>query len=224
MEENRKKFIYKLQKNGFEQIDIDLAMYAYDLSKFAHRPQKRDGGERYFNHPRETAIILLDEIGTTDINEVIIQLLHDTGEDTGMFGNIIESYELFKRTAIFRLTKSFNVEVSHGVIVYTKPHVDGVYFKDKAYMIDFYITQLKDNPKIFLLKMLDRLHNLRSLPEINLTKVEKQIKETREVLLPAFESVIKLDIVSDDLYERGKKVQLKIFQELFKLEKVLFVQ
>ncbi len=52
--------------------------------------------------------------------------------------------------------------------------------------MEFYILDLTRKPKIFLLKMIDRLHNLRSLIKSDLNKIRKQVIETEEVLNPAF--------------------------------------
>lgn len=220
MEQNRQLFIYKLREHRFSPEDIAAAMFAYDLAKRAHRNQLRDTGERFFEHVRGAALILLDEIGTIDINEVIAMLLHDTGEDDGIFGNIKDSYEQFVQTATYRLTKSFNETVARYVIGLTKPHVDGMYFKTKHAMMGYYINGLELDFIVFIQKFCDRLHNLRSLPTENKRKCQNQITETREVLLPAFNRSYKKYQGSSELL-RYTLIISKIEHELVRLEKVV---
>ena len=221
MIKNRFKFITKLREKKFSEKDIELAMFAYDLAKSAHRNMLRDGGERFFEHPRALVYILLDEIGSTNINEVIKLLLHDVGEDTAMFGSIKDSYQQFVRSATFRLTRAFNTDVASGVIHLTKPEVDNLYFKNKADVMNFYIAELVKYPTDFLLKMIDRLHNLRSLVKSDLKKINKQVKETREVLLPAFESVMLARETNGTFWHRCKTLHVKILNELSQLDDVM---
>lgn len=61
--------------------EIERINFAYDMAKYGHRNQSRDSGERYFEHLRATAIILVDELGITDTEIIIAGLLHDMLED-----------------------------------------------------------------------------------------------------------------------------------------------
>ncbi|KKQ35824.1 MAG: RelA/SpoT family protein [Candidatus Nomurabacteria bacterium GW2011_GWB1_37_5] len=187
--ENRETFVARLRKFTKDQAEIDEIMFAYDMAKEAHRTANRDSGERYFEHPRATALIMLDELKWFDKNSLIAMLLHDVGEDTPILGNVIKDYDEFIRTAKFRLGKTFNPEVAELVILLTKPSVDGKRFTNKAATADFYIKQLVKNPKALLLKMVDRLHNLRSLKTSTVEKTEKILKETIDVYLPIFEKL-----------------------------------
>ncbi len=61
---------------------VRLVMLAYRLSKYGHMLQKRDGGERYFEHPKRVALVLIDELGIYDPDMLVAALLHDIKEDS----------------------------------------------------------------------------------------------------------------------------------------------
>lgn len=184
--ENRQKFLNRLSSLPSEQIQ--LIDFAYDITKEAHRSQNRDSGERYFEHPRSVSLILIDELRILDPNMIIASEFHDTGEDTPIFGNITKGYYQWERTATFRISKVANPQVAEYVIGLTKPKVDNIDFFSKDEAHDFYINRLKKSPpEIILLKMCDRLHNLRSLAGTSPEKQIKTCKETTNVYLPIFE-------------------------------------
>lgn len=186
--ENRALFISRLVGRVSKE-DLKRIEFAYDLSKESHRTQKRTSGERYFEHPREMCLILMDELGVYEADLLIALLLHDVGEDTPLFGNINSSYENFIETASFRLTLLFGKKVSDIVIKLTKPEVDGISFLKKEEVYDYYIAGLQQEEDAVIGKMIDRLHNLRTLPLDDTSWVVKQITETESVYSPIFSSV-----------------------------------
>lgn len=186
--ENRGTFLKRLEKK-FSKKEIENIDFAYDLAKEAHRTAVRDEGMRYFEHPRSGCLIMTDELGLYDRDLLISFLLHDVGEDTPMFGNVTKSYDEFVRKARLRLIKLFGEKVADIVIRLTKPSVENIRFSSKQEAFDFYVKELGKNEDAVLLKMVDRLHNLRTLPADKPEKIEKQIRETREVFLPIFEAV-----------------------------------
>src|SRR4051794_24812158 len=70
--------------NPQDKKDIN---FAYQLAKSAHRGQMRVGKDRYFEHLRAVTLILLDEVHITDPSIIKAALLHDSMEDTSVFGN-----------------------------------------------------------------------------------------------------------------------------------------
>lgn len=186
--ENHQSFLKRLEGRltAEEILTVDMA---YDFAKLAHKNQERDDGTRYFEHARAGALILTDELGIYDPDLLVTFFLHDTGEDTPLFGNITRSNDVFVRVASFRLKKAFNEQVADNFIRLTKPFIDHVWFKTKEEMLTFYYQRLCESEDAILLKSVDRLHNLRSLPGNDPKKIARQIKETEEIYLPIFNSV-----------------------------------
>lgn len=209
--ETRTTFIERLQ-NHFSQSDIQLIEYAYDLAKSAHRTQNRDSGERYFEHPRAGCLILMDELGLYDRDLLIGFLLHDVGEDTALLGNVTKSYGEFITTAQFRIGLSFGPEITDIVIRLTKPSVDNIRFHSKSEAFDYYISELKKSPAAMVDKLVDRLHNLRSLPRNQKAKIQRQIDETESVYIPM------IDLVTGDYAPYANILKQKIQVELSKLK------
>lgn len=184
---NRENFLKRFE--GFPNETVETIDYAYDLAKEAHRKQVRKTGERYFEHLRNVALILIDECKITDTNMLVASLLHDSGEDTPIFGNSTKTYEEWKQKSMFRLSKTFNPEVAEMVLALTKTNNE-IDFKSKTEAHHFYIDNLKKaSPKTRLIKMADRLHNLRTLAGSSPEFIEKQLKETQEVYFPIFEDL-----------------------------------
>lgn len=187
--ENHEQFLQRLE--CFGEIEKKLIDFAYDLGKAGHRNQWRESGIRYFEHLRATALILLDEIEIRDADMICAALLHDAGEDTPVFGNITKSYDDWFETSMFRLSRVFNERAARMVVALTKPYLDQIRFTNKAEAAEFYHHNLENaSPETILVKMADRLHNLRTLDASTPEKQIKQIKETREIYFPLFEKVL----------------------------------
>jgi len=148
---------------------------AYMMAKHGHRGQRRnetdgDGNPlRYFEHSRRVAITLPDQFGIFDIKYVCTALLHDTLEDC-------------EDISAEMLEMIFGEEITKGVISVTK--FDG--YKDN------YFDVVKNNKIGRVVKLSDKLDNMRSLPhesfkDPDIRFVTKQIKELGEVFLPTFE-------------------------------------
>lgn len=176
--------IANLPSSDRESID-----WAYQLSKAAHRHQSRETGERYFEHPRAVTLILMDECKIKDPDIIIGSLLHDTPEDTAIFGSILRyPYSRWKTLAYSRLTKMFGEKSASMVTTLTKPFLDHIEITSKEQAYKIYINNLwQANPETLLIKMSDRLHNLRTLKNSSQKKKLKQIYETEITYYPLFQ-------------------------------------
>lgn len=163
--------------------------FAYQISKHAHKGQRRIGGERYFEHPRSVSLILLDECGVTDASVICASLLHDSLEDTAIFGNPTKLTPLtltaFSTQLISRI---FYPETAEMVQSLTEPYIDKVEVKDKKQAKAVKYDRLRNASKeALLIKMADRLHNLRTFfPKKGEKTPEEKITETQEILIPIF--------------------------------------
>lgn len=135
---------------------------AYNTAKDEFRHIFRDTGERYFEHLRCSTLIMIDWLYVADWRLITAELLHDLVED-------IPSW------TIERVRREFCEEVAELVDWMTKPKGNSSY----------YFTRLSNAPRSFwLMKLPDRLHNLMTLWGCSSEKIERKIKETREIFLP----------------------------------------
>lgn len=187
--ENRESFLSRFNDWPLEQVQ--MAEFAYDLAKAAHRTQKRDSGERYFEHLRSVALILTDELKLRKPSLIKASLLHDSIEDTPLFGNSSQGYSKWKNTSLFRISKVFDTDVANIVVLLTKPKVDGVEIKNKKEAESVYLEGLaKASPDVILLKMCDRLHNLRTLVNNTPEKRKRIVVETEQKYFPIFKKIL----------------------------------
>lgn len=167
----RMEFEKKLYARVYlSQKEIQLIMLAYKLAKYGHRNQKRDDGERYFEHPKRAALILMDECGVSNPAMLITALLHDIKEDSFIltwddieliFGNEI-------RKMIEILTKNNNLEKT---------------LKDKVYSHGL----LTSPSEVRIIKLADRLDNMRCLEGCSSEKQKEYLEETMDFYLPLAE-------------------------------------
>src|SRR4030042_3347792 len=147
------------------QADIDLIQKAYIFSAKVHEGQVRLSGEAYLSHPLEVAWLLtqmkLDQV------TVAAGLLHDTIEDTLATTKIIE--------------EKFGPEILHIVNGVTK--ISAIHFQSQeerqAENIRKMILAMSDDIRVILVKLADRLHNMRTL---GFQSPEKQISIAQETL------------------------------------------
>jgi len=147
--------------------DFQLIMLAYRLAKYGHQGQKRDNGERYFEHPKRNALILMDELDIFDPEELEAELLHDIEEDSFIltFDDIELIFGKRVKTMVQTLTKNRMLEKSK---------------RDAAYR-----QQLEEaDEKIRRSKLVDRLGNMRDLGNCSIKKQKDYLEETEEIYLP----------------------------------------
>lgn len=174
-EEHRESFEARLA--GFSEHEGLNIMFAYDIAKA---------------DPRQMTLILLDECGIKD--PIILQssLLHDVLEDTSMFGNAKhETYRELMKTAKYRISKTFGPETAKIVISVSKLKGKDTENLTEEQLDSLYHHKIKNaHAKPLLVKMADKLHNLRTLGSCTLEKKKRKVKETEEFYLPLFEKVL----------------------------------
>ncbi|HZJ83202.1 MAG TPA: bifunctional (p)ppGpp synthetase/guanosine-3',5'-bis(diphosphate) 3'-pyrophosphohydrolase [Clostridia bacterium] len=161
--EERAERLYGIK--GAEKI-----IEAYAFSEHAHKSQLRSSGEPYIIHPVEVALILMD-LGL-DVDTVVAGLLHDVVEDTGV--------------EVEELTKLFGAEVSRLVDGVTK--LGRIAFKTKEEqqaesLRKMFLAMAKDI-RVIIIKLADRLHNLRTLEYVHDDKQREKAYETLEIYAP----------------------------------------
>ena len=155
-------------------IDEDALNRAYVFAMKAHGQQKRASGDPYFSHPLEVAGILTDY--KLDTPSIITALLHDTIEDTDVTAEEIE--------------EQFGVEIAqlvNGVTKLTKIELQS----DKSNQAENFrklVLAISEDIRVLLIKLADRLHNMRTLHFIRKTEKRHRIAlETMEIYAPLAE-------------------------------------
>jgi len=159
----------------YDEVPVLVLASAIDYATEKHAGQKRKSGEPYINHPLAVAEILIE--WGMDIDTVVAGGLHDTGEDNDATLDELES--LFGRDVAFL--------------------VDGVTKVSQARAgmrsLDSYLPHTKDNltklmiavgedVRVIIIKLADRLHNMRTLQFMSPEKQKKIARETIEVFAP----------------------------------------
>jgi GTP diphosphokinase / guanosine-3',5'-bis(diphosphate) 3'-diphosphatase len=152
------------------EADLDLLRRAYIYSAKAHKDQVRASGEPYLIHPLSVAAILADM--KMDVATVSTGLLHDVVEDTlASTGDI---------------SKVFGEEVANLVDGVTKISNLGKKSKKEAQAENLrkMILAMTSDIRVVLIKLADRLHNLRTLEYLHSEKRKRIAQETLEVYAP----------------------------------------
>jgi GTP pyrophosphokinase len=157
-----------IHRGAHPKVDARLLQRGYDVAEECHRGQLRKSGDPYITHPLAVATILA-ELGM-DTTTLVAALLHDTVEDTGL--------------TLADITREFDSEVAHLVDGVTK--LDKVKFGEaaEAETIRKMVVAMARDPRVLVIKLADRLHNMRTLRFLPPAKQERKARETLEVLAP----------------------------------------
>jgi guanosine-3',5'-bis(diphosphate) 3'-pyrophosphohydrolase len=145
--------------------DKELVREAFQMAAEAHKTMRRKSGEPYILHPIAVAMICVEEIGL-GVRSTICALLHDTVEDTDI---TLEDVE-----------REFGAEIAKIVDGLTKiSNVMDTNTSQQAENFKKILLTLTDDPRVILIKLADRLHNMRTLDHM---KREKQLKIASETV------------------------------------------
>lgn len=175
--ENEKKLISKeyrkllrILKNRLNPISKKSLRHAFEMAVDAHSKTRRKSGELYIFHPIAVAQIVTEEIGL-GVTSAICALLHDTVEDTDL---TLEEIQI-----------SLGTEVSKIVEGLTK--ISSIIDTSSSMQIENYkklIVTLADDVRVILIKIADRLHNMRTMDAMAQHKQKKIASETLFLYAP----------------------------------------
>ncbi|MGH2642491.1 MAG: RelA/SpoT family protein [Chitinophagaceae bacterium] len=157
----------KLKKGDKEQV-----RHAFEMAAEAHRDMRRKSGEPYILHPLAVALITVQEIGL-GVTSAVCALLHDTVEDTEMTLEDIE--------------REFGTQCSHIIDGLTKISTvleETNTSTKQAENFKKILLTLADDPRVILIKLADRLHNMRTLDSMSREKQLKIASETTFIYAP----------------------------------------
>jgi len=145
--------------------DKELIRQGFEMAADAHKTMRRKSGEPYILHPLAVAMICVEEIGL-GVRSTICSLLHDTVEDTDITLDDVE--------------RVFGNEIARIVDGLTKiSTIIDANASQQAENFKKILLTLTDDPRVILIKLADRLHNMRTLDSM---KREKQLKISSETV------------------------------------------
>lgn len=151
--------------------DLDLISRAYEFARKAHEGQFRDSGEPYFIHPVEVASILAEL--ELDVTSIVAALLHDVVEDC-------------QNVSVERIETEFGEEVAllvNGVTKLTKMDFKSREEHQAESLRKMFLSMARDI-RVILIKLADRLHNMRTLKYRPPDKQKRTAEETLEIYAP----------------------------------------
>ena len=159
-----------LVRNYNPRTNEDLIRRAYDYGLNMHEGQFRQSGERYFTHPVAVAAILTEQ--RLDDATIVTALLHDTIEDT--------------KSTYSEVTRLFGSEVAElvdGVTKLTNLQLSSTQSKQAENFRKLFMAMSKDL-RVILVKLADRMHNMRTIKSMKPEKQAQKARETMEIFAP----------------------------------------
>lgn len=154
------RLIEKLKSLDTEGVlDFEVINKAISFAKKYHQGQLRKSGEPFYSHPLEVAYIISDYNLKTDV--IAASILHDIVEDTEVTIKII--------------LENFGPRIAEMVDRLTRDRPDGSKLSIKELLNNAY--ELQDQ-EVVLIKLIDRLHNIRTIKSMSAQKIEKIVAET----------------------------------------------
>ena len=150
------------------KADLALLQRAYDIAEEKHAHQKRKSGDPYITHPLAVSTILA-ELGM-DTTTLVAALLHDTVEDTDY--------------SLGRLAEDFGAVVAHLVDGVTKLDKVKLGAAAEAETIRKMVIAMARDPRVLVIKLADRLHNMRTMRFLPPEQQARKARETLEVFAP----------------------------------------
>ncbi len=166
----RYRRLLRKAKPFLQDGDAKIIKKAFNTSMEAHKDMRRKTGEPYIYHPIQVAIIAIDEIGL-GTTAIVAALLHDVVEDTDIELSDIE--------------RDFGSKVTKIIDGLTK--ISGVFEKGSSAQAENFrkmLFTLSDDVRVILIKLADRLHNMRTLSSMPQNKQLKIASETIYIYAP----------------------------------------
>ncbi|GAB2836763.1 RelA/SpoT family protein [Ferruginibacter profundus] len=157
--------LLRVLKPKLKPGDKELVRIAFEMAAEAHKTMRRKSGEPYILHPLAVAKICVEEIGL-GVRSTICALLHDTVEDTDV------TLEDIKREFGIEIAKIVDGLTKISTVMDTNTSQQAENFKK-------ILLTLTDDPRVILIKLSDRLHNMRTMDSM---KREKQLKISSETV------------------------------------------
>jgi GTP pyrophosphokinase len=183
-------------------LDMERIERAYELANEAHMGTVRRSGEAYIQHPLEVALLLADM--RIDADGITAALLHDVVEDTRysledlreQFGeavtSIVDGVTKFDALVpgVISTAAPPDVETLHTVITQAQDeeqrsqHAKELKRRQRSETVRKMLLAMAEDPRVVVLKLADRLHNMRTLAVMNPVQQQSKARETSEIYAP----------------------------------------
>lgn len=163
------KLVSKIEQYN-PRADLGLIIDAYHFAESAHEGQKRNSGEKYFVHPVNVAMILAEL--NMDTDTIVAGLLHDVLEDTNItYDEIVEKFGSEIANLVEGVTKLKKLKYK------TKQ-------ENQAENLRKMVLAMANDIRVIIVKLADRLHNMRTLEYMSDEKRKEKALETLEIYAP----------------------------------------
>ncbi len=154
----------------FPEADFDLLRSAFDFAAEVHKGQKRLSGENYIIHPLNVSATLVKL--RMDLESIVAGLLHDVVEDCNVSPEDLE--------------KRFGKEITNLVISLTKISKIKFRTQEESQAENFrnMVVAMAKDIRVIIIKLADRMHNMRTLQHIPVERQKKIARETLEIYVP----------------------------------------
>ncbi|MBI9014525.1 MAG: bifunctional (p)ppGpp synthetase/guanosine-3',5'-bis(diphosphate) 3'-pyrophosphohydrolase [Clostridiales bacterium] len=213
-----KEYIEKI-KSINKNVDIEKLEKAFHYAQNAHEGQLRKSGEPFFIHPLAVSLIVAEL--EVDSDTIVACLLHDTIEDTDASFEDIEA-EFGHSVA----------QLVDGVTKLTKMHYETKQEIQVENLRKMFLAMAKDI-RVILIKLVDRLHNMRTLKYQSESKKQEKALETLEIYVPIahrlgifkikgeLEDLCLLYLEPESYYELSSKINKKLSERKTYIDKVI---
>jgi GTP pyrophosphokinase len=162
----------KLTKKEKERIKI-----AYELAETSHSGQFRDSGEEFFEHPKSVGLILAGL--KMDVDTIIAGLLHDVVEDCGVsIDKIKDLFGIDVANIVSGVTKISNLKLNERL------NENDMKSLEKVETIRKMLFAMSEDIRVIIVKLADRLHNMRTLEFVDRKKQIAKADETLKIYAP----------------------------------------
>jgi len=171
-------------------LDFELINKGIYFAKEYHAGQLRKSGEPFYSHPLEVAYIVSDYSLKTEV--IVTSILHDILEDTEVTASM--------------LAEAFNSRIAEMVDRLTRDRPDGIKLSVEQVLRNAWVQNDKE---VVLIKIIDRIHNIRTVNYLAPEKQKKQVTETIKNFL-IFAEALSLPEVSEFLYKECVNLNIEL--------------
>ncbi|PNR92836.1 bifunctional (p)ppGpp synthetase/guanosine-3',5'-bis(diphosphate) 3'-pyrophosphohydrolase [Petrotoga sp. 9PWA.NaAc.5.4] len=171
------KEIEHLLERKLSKKDRDRIIEAYEFAEVAHEGQLRDSGEDFFEHPKNVALILANL--KMDVDTIVSGLLHDVVEDCNVsLEKIKEKFGVDIARIVSGVTKISSLKLNERL------NEKDMKSLEKIETIRKMLFAMSEDIRVIIVKLADRLHNMRTLDYVDRKKQISKAEETLKIYAP----------------------------------------